>query len=143
MWGDVTSTRKIFLTDEISKYERIYGNFSTKHDGITKRNHQVALMKDIYSQVTQVAVRLGPAADDSDLAKDRINKACDEKGERRRFPLPFANEGRVILALGQRQCWRCIWVIREVFREFMNLASELGYTSSKLNVHRSDAGSII
>lgn len=84
---------------------------------ILERNHQVNLMRQIYSNAALVAVWLGQAADNSDIAMDYIR----EKGPR---PIKWMgsglrniwnfNEGKAVLALCERRYWRRIWVVQEI-----------------------------
>jgi hypothetical protein len=72
-------------------------------------------MRSINTQAAQVAVWLGPAADHSDLAIDRLNERFSSTGQ----PIDVVSlwtkvEAEAILELCQRRYWRRIWIIQEV-----------------------------
>jgi hypothetical protein len=84
-----------------------------------ERNHQVAKMKRIYEQATEVVVWLGPSYRDSDLAIDFAKELYDHRESVRwitqRFSMPDVK--LALQALGNllaRKYWRRIWIVQEV-----------------------------
>ncbi|PMD32213.1 HET-domain-containing protein, partial [Hyaloscypha variabilis F] len=84
---------------------------------ILERNHQVRLMKKIYTNAAKVVVWLGQEADNSDVAMNFMatqgsaplkRKGCGYKR------LWTKDEGRALLALCDRAYWRRIWIIQEI-----------------------------
>ncbi|KAE9366371.1 HET-domain-containing protein [Stipitochalara longipes BDJ] len=86
-------------------------------ENVLERNHQVRLMKQIYSSAAKVVVWLGQEADDSDIAmKFMATKGLAELkrkgcGFRRMWT---RDEGKALLALCERGYWRRIWIIQEI-----------------------------
>jgi hypothetical protein len=78
---------------------------------VLERNHQVGLMKQIYTKAANVVVGLGREADHSDLAMSFIAKKgsapLKPKGDgfRRMWT---RDEGKALVALCQRSYWRRI-----------------------------------
>jgi len=72
-------------------------------------------MRSIYSQAIQVAVWLGSAADNSDLAMERLDNDFSGLG-RKTYDIHLweKEETKAILQLCQRQYWRRIWIVQEV-----------------------------
>lgn len=64
-------------------------------------------------QASQVAVWLGPAAGNSDLAIDRINKGAVKYRSKNFRPIWTAEEGRAIYELCHRKYWKRIWIVQE------------------------------
>ncbi|KAM0429255.1 hypothetical protein ACHAPT_006469 [Fusarium lateritium] len=84
---------------------------------IYERNHQVKLMKDIYSKAAEVYVWLGSQADKSDMAMDFIAKK-GTRGLRPKgfgyYPLWTKEVGKAIYDLCDRGYWRRMWIIQEL-----------------------------
>ena len=65
-------------------------------------------------QATEVAVWVGPAADNSDLAIKRINTGPEEISHGKGFrPIWTSEEGRAIYELCERKYWKRIWIVQE------------------------------
>ena len=84
-----------------------------------ERNHQVAKMKRIYEQATEVVVWLGPSYQDSDLAIKFAKELYDHRESvswiTQRFSMPDIKLG--LQALGNlltRNYWWRIWIVQEV-----------------------------
>jgi hypothetical protein len=84
-----------------------------------ERNHQVAKMKRIYKQATEVVVWLGPSYDDSDLAIKFAKELYDHRKSviwvTQRFSMPDIK--LALQALGKllgREYWWRIWIVQEV-----------------------------
>ncbi|KAF2020197.1 HET-domain-containing protein [Aaosphaeria arxii CBS 175.79] len=87
-------------------------------DDVFERNHQVALMKDIYRLAAEVYIWLGKGADNSDLAMTWLAKKATRK-LRPRGPSGYSNiwsmeEGKALVRLCERPYWRRMWIIQEV-----------------------------
>lgn len=84
---------------------------------LRERNHQVALMKMIYTNATYVHIWLGPEAENSNLAIDFLeNKGTrnlQPRGQGYR-PIWTREEGRALRDLCERPYWRRMWVIQEI-----------------------------
>ncbi|KAM0309730.1 hypothetical protein ACHAO8_008777 [Botrytis cinerea] len=77
-------------------------------EDLNERGHQVQLMAKIYSKASQVVVWLGEAADNSDLALEKIVIAANQS------EISSSKITRkAILALLQRPWFRRIWVLQE------------------------------
>jgi hypothetical protein len=133
MWGESKPTREIFINSEVFEVRENLWQFlyqARKHswhklfwidaicidqEDTRERNHQVALMRSIYSEAAQVAVWLGSAAHESDLAIDRLNEGISRPGRTTNGVPPWTKEeSEAILELCQRQYWRRIWIVQEV-----------------------------
>jgi hypothetical protein len=84
-----------------------------------ERNHQVAKMKRIYEQATEVVVWLGPSYEDSDLAIKLAKELYDHRESVRwvtqRFSMPSTK--LALQALGNlfhREYWWRIWIVQEI-----------------------------
>jgi hypothetical protein len=84
-----------------------------------ERNHQVAKMKRIYEQTTEVVVWLGPSYRDSDLAIEFAKELYDHRESVRwitqRFSMPDVK--LALQALGNllaREYWWRIWIVQEI-----------------------------
>ena len=84
-----------------------------------ERNHQVAKMKRIYEQATEVIVWLGPSYEDSDLAIKLTKELYDHRESVRwitqRFSMPSTK--LALQALGnlfRREYWWRIWIVQEI-----------------------------
>jgi hypothetical protein len=84
---------------------------------IQERNHQVRLMKEIYTAASVVDIWLGAEADDSDLAirhiKARAKKSPAISGEGQKKAWS-SRVGRAVSELCERPYWRRMWIIQEV-----------------------------
>lgn len=94
-----------------------------------ERNHQVAMMKQIYLQVrmqnslivntlsnlrckaSHVVIWLGPSADDSDIAMDRLNKYVDFSLHHKLY---LDGEGPSVRSLLSRAYWERVWIVQEI-----------------------------
>jgi hypothetical protein len=85
---------------------------------IGERNHQVQLMRSIYSGAVEVLTWLGPAADDSVLTMSGIGSAGPRGPfflETDDFFIPNrARRREAIVALFGRPYWRRVWIVQEV-----------------------------
>ncbi|OCL06276.1 HET-domain-containing protein, partial [Glonium stellatum] len=84
---------------------------------IMEKNHQVPLMRQIYGNAASVAVWLGQAADDSDIAMDYIRDKGPRPLKQKRSGLRNiwnSREGNAVLALCERRYWRRIWIVQEI-----------------------------
>ncbi|KAM0215724.1 hypothetical protein ACHAQI_002822 [Fusarium lateritium] len=84
---------------------------------VRERNHQVNLMRDIYSRAEKVYIWLGKEADESDLAMDflinRVKRKLKVKGLG--FKRPWSrNVGKALTQLCERSYWRRMWIIQEI-----------------------------
>ncbi|KAF8856876.1 HET-domain-containing protein, partial [Acephala macrosclerotiorum] len=82
-----------------------------------ERNHQVRLMGQIYSMAKSVAVWLGEAQDDSDLAMDFVETKglAPLKAKSGRFqPIWNWSQGKALLQLCERSYWSRVWVVQEI-----------------------------
>lgn len=136
-WGDVSKTRKITI-DEMS-YEvgenlwwflhfqsniisdpRLYwiDAICINQSNVHEVNHQVSLMKQIYTNAADVYTWLGPEYEDSNLAMDFLAKKAlkspkpQASGGYRR--LWTQREGKALRDLCERQYWRRMWIIQEI-----------------------------
>ncbi|KAF2183383.1 HET-domain-containing protein [Zopfia rhizophila CBS 207.26] len=130
-WGDVADSEMIYLDNKPFKAGRNLWEFlrrarrlsdrkffwidaiSIDQENTEERNHQVALMREIYSKASEVAVWLGPADKGSDLAMKRINKARPKNCNKGFKPIWTREEGKAIFALYDRGYWRRIWIVQE------------------------------
>lgn len=83
----------------------------------TERNHQVGLMKQIYTNAAKMFIWLGREAEGSDVAMNFVAKEASSplrpKGSA--FLRIWTREqGKALLALCERQYWRRIWIIQEI-----------------------------
>lgn len=88
---------------------------SIDQSNLAERNHQVSLMAAIYSSATNVAIYLGEASEDSDLAVDFIME-CDKPSEDTNS-LSYTKSVELIQALSSffyRPWFTRVWVIQEV-----------------------------
>ncbi|EHK43251.1 uncharacterized protein TrAtP1_001539 [Trichoderma atroviride] len=88
---------------------------SIDQSNVAERNHQVSLMAAIYSSATNVAIYLGEASQDSDLAIDFIIE-CD-KPSADTNSLSYPKSAELVQALSSffyRPWFTRVWVIQEV-----------------------------
>jgi hypothetical protein len=76
-----------------------------------ERNHQVDMMRDIYSNARSVTVWLGEESNDSDKAMDYFSGA-GELDHLKKWSPELASP---ISHLCERSYWRRIWIIQEIF----------------------------
>ncbi len=84
-----------------------------------EKNHQVAKMKRIYEQATEVVVWLGTSYDDSDLAIKLVKELYDYRESVRRVTQRFSIPGirsalQALRRLFDREYWWRIWIVQEV-----------------------------
>lgn len=79
-------------------------------EDVQERNHQVALMSQIYTNAIDVLAWVGPERDDSNLAMDRL------EGTQNLSDLNTSNprEQRALEALFEREYWNRMWILQEV-----------------------------
>lgn len=88
---------------------------SIDQSNLAERNHQVSLMAAIYSSATNVAIYLGEASEDSDLAIDFIVECDKPSSDTNSLSYPKSDE--LVLALRSffyRPWFTRVWVIQEV-----------------------------
>ncbi|KAF5543825.1 het-domain-containing protein [Fusarium mexicanum] len=136
-WGDGGTERKITLLDqgELAIGENLYSFLRLQSSIITQptsfwidaicidqaniheRNHQVGLMRQIYTSAAKVYVWLGQKDESSDIAM-RFVVAQASKPLRPRvsgyYPLWSRREGKALHALCDRRYWRRMWIIQEL-----------------------------
>ncbi|KAH6672909.1 heterokaryon incompatibility, partial [Halenospora varia] len=84
---------------------------------VLERNHQVRLMKQIYTTADNVFIWLRREADNSDLAMSFLsgNGTTPLRRKGNGFKkLWTRNQGKALMALCERSYWRRIWIIQEV-----------------------------
>jgi hypothetical protein len=121
---------------------------SINQTNIHERNHQVRLMRHIYSRAHSVWVWLGEAdrMNSSDTAMRYIEtrKPMGSKGfNYKRFWI--APTGRAVLALFQREYWTRIWIVQEIqlARKLTILCGEEHASGSQLQELMRDLQSIL
>jgi hypothetical protein len=83
------------------------------NQGVTsERNHQVAMMGDIYRNAKCVLAWLGPAADDSDAYFDYLESLGTAEGDEKKR-IEEAGKRAVVL-LNKRPYWRRAWIKQEL-----------------------------
>ncbi|KAL7899359.1 heterokaryon incompatibility domain-containing protein [Trichoderma sp. SZMC 28014] len=88
---------------------------SIDQSNTTERNHQVSLMATIYSSATNVAIYLGEASQDSDLAIDFMIE-CDKPSSDSNS-LSYPKSAKLVRALNfffYRTWFTRVWIIQEV-----------------------------
>ncbi|KAH6665673.1 heterokaryon incompatibility protein-domain-containing protein, partial [Halenospora varia] len=92
-----------------------------------ERNHQVKLMKQIYTKAAEVVIWLGPETAQTDVAMDWISRQ-DEEPQQVKVSDGFLGhrnqdasrcfwqdqEGKAILDFFQQKYWERVWVIQEI-----------------------------
>ncbi|KAH8745391.1 heterokaryon incompatibility protein-domain-containing protein, partial [Hyaloscypha finlandica] len=129
-WGDASNPMGIVLDGKPFKVRKNLWQFLQKmrqqgslelfwidaicidQENVQERNHQVSLMKDIYSKASQVAFWLGPASANSNLAIEMIKMgpSFHKKGL---LPMWTPDEGKALLELCSRSYWKRIRIIQE------------------------------
>ncbi|KAG5746663.1 hypothetical protein H9Q70_010654 [Fusarium xylarioides] len=135
--GDGGAKRKITLLDqgELAIGENLYSFLRLQSSIITEptsfwidaicidqsntreRNHQVGLMRQIYTSATKVYVWLGQEDEGSNIAMRFVaaqaSKPLRPRGSGYR-PLWSRQEGKALHALFDRRYWRRMWIIQEL-----------------------------
>ncbi|PMD31544.1 HET-domain-containing protein [Hyaloscypha variabilis F] len=127
-WGDTNNMKQILLDGEVFKVRDNLWQFlhqireqgrrdrfwidaiCINQENVEERNHQVALMKDIYSKAILVAVWLGPAAANSGLAIKRLKSIAQGKDVSADWT---QYDGRALELLCNRDYWLRIWIVQE------------------------------
>lgn len=136
-WGDGGTEWKITLMDQgelaigenLWSFLRLQSSIITEptlfwidaicidQANIHERNHQVGLMRQIYTSATKVYVWLGQEGENSNIAM-RFVVAQASKPLRPRgsgyHPLWSRQEGKALHALCDRRYWRRMWIIQEL-----------------------------
>ncbi|KAF4334656.1 heterokaryon incompatibility 6 OR allele [Fusarium beomiforme] len=80
---------------------------------IPEKNHQVAIMGEIFANAVGVISWLGPASDDSDMAMDLMSDANQLGANLSSFYGPSA-QLTALTSLCYRAYWRRVWIIQEL-----------------------------
>lgn len=137
MWGDETTKHHVPLSnggtiavrDNLWQFLQLQGTRLTEptyfwidaicinQENVHERNHQVRMMKEIYTQATEVYVWLGPEADDSDLVMEFLTRQSTKplraKGPGY-LPLWDRRTAKALSDLCDRPYWRRMWIIQEL-----------------------------
>ncbi|UKZ83317.1 hypothetical protein TrVFT333_011125 [Trichoderma virens FT-333] len=84
---------------------------------VNERNHQVGLMRQIYTNATAVYVWLGCESSNSNLAMDYITEKASKKLKAKGLgfrPIWSEQEGEALVELCERPYWRRMWIIQEI-----------------------------
>ena len=84
---------------------------------VSERNHQVSMMKRIYSTASYVYIWLGAEAEDSDCAMDWLKRKASQKLRPRGpgyHPIWNRVQGKALVRLCERPYWRRMWIIQEI-----------------------------
>ncbi|KAE9366576.1 HET-domain-containing protein [Stipitochalara longipes BDJ] len=131
-WGDSRNMKEILLDGEAFRVRdnlwqflhqmRVQGRrdrfwidaICIDQENVKERNHQVALMKDIYTKAIQVVVWLGPTSANSQLAINKL-KAISTTTTRANniYPIWTAEAWEAVWDLCQRDYWTRIWIVQE------------------------------
>ncbi|KAF5597543.1 het-domain-containing protein [Fusarium pseudoanthophilum] len=136
-WGDGGTKRKIMLLDQgelaigdnLWSFLRLQSSIITEptsfwidaicidQSNTLERNHQVGLMRQIYTSAAKVYVWLGQEEENSDVAM-RFVAAQASKPLRPRGsgynPIWSRQEGKALHTLCDRRYWRRMWIIQEL-----------------------------
>lgn len=136
-WGDPTKTRRITIEGhndfEIGenlwwflhcrsltmKKPRLFwiDAICIDQSNVNERNHQVGLMKQIYSMASSVYIWLGRESENSRLAMDFLANEGTKPLKRQvddYRPIWDRQEGKAIRDLCERPYWRRMWIIQEI-----------------------------
>lgn len=136
-WGEPTKTRKISIgrQDDVEIGENLWWFLHCRsltikkprlfwidaicidQSNVHERNHQVGLMKQIYSMASRVYIWLGRESENSRLAMDFLANEGAKPLKRQvddSRPIWSTQEGRAIRDLCERPYWRRMWVIQEI-----------------------------
>ncbi|KAI1426725.1 heterokaryon incompatibility protein-domain-containing protein [Xylaria sp. FL1777] len=85
-----------------------------------ERSQQVQLMTEIYAKATKVAIWLGPAENDSQLATDFLQDIVIRKDDPKEITAFLLSPTQLraieaVVHLFQRDYWKRLWVVQEVF----------------------------
>ncbi|KAI3400801.1 hypothetical protein diail_2010 [Diaporthe ilicicola] len=86
-------------------------------NNVNERNHQVGLMKQIYSMASNVYIWLGPESENSRLAMDFLANEGTKPLKRQvddYRPIWDMPEGKAIRDLCERPYWSRMWIIQEI-----------------------------
>ncbi|KAI1743557.1 heterokaryon incompatibility protein-domain-containing protein [Xylaria scruposa] len=137
-WGDADDTRSIHIgsinipiavslfgaLDALRKREEdvlVWADaLCIDQQNSDERNQQVQLMTEIYAKATQVAIWLGPSENDSELAKDFLQDIIMTENYPEDTTALLLSPTRLqavkaVVRLFQRDYWRRLWVVQEVF----------------------------
>jgi hypothetical protein len=84
---------------------------------VSERNHQVGLMKQIYSTASNVYIWLGRESENSQAAMEFLANECMKPPKRQadeHRPIWDSQEGKAIRDLFERPYWRRMWIIQEI-----------------------------
>lgn len=136
-WGEPAKTRRININgqDDVEIGENLWWflhcrGLTMKHPrlfwidaicidqrNVKERNHQVGLMKRIYSMASNVYIWLGPDSENSRLAMEFLAKE-GTKPLRRQVddyrPIWDRKEGKAIRDLFERPYWTRMWIVQEI-----------------------------
>lgn len=136
-WGEPTKTRKITIERECDleigenlwwflhcrslslKKPRLFWIDAVCIDqsNVNERNHQVSLMKQIYSMASNVYIWLGRESENSRLAMDFLANEGANPSKRQSdngHPIWDRQEGKAVRDLCKRPYWRRMWIIQEI-----------------------------
>lgn len=136
-WGESTKTRKISIgrQDDVEIGENLWWFLHCRsltmkkprlfwidaicidQSNVHERNHQVGLMKKIYSMASRVYIWLGRESENSRLAMDFLANEGVKPLKRQiddYRPIWNTQEGKAIRDLCERSYWRRMWVIQEI-----------------------------
>lgn len=136
-WGEPTKTRKISIgrQDDVEIGENLWWFLHCRsltikkprlfwidaicidQSNVHERNHQVGLMKQIYSMASRVYIWLGRESENSRLAMDFLANEGAKPLKRQvddYRPIWSTQEGKAIRDLCERPYWRRMWVIQEI-----------------------------
>lgn len=117
------------VADNLLRFLRVQSRMITKpkffwidaicinQEDLSERNHQVGLMKLIYTNASDVYVWLGGEADDSKIAMSFLSRGGPKPLRPRGsgfFPVWTPREARALVELCERPYWRRMWIIQEV-----------------------------
>lgn len=136
-WGEPTRTRKITIgrQDDVEIGENLWWFLHCRsltlkkprlfwidaicidQSNVLERNHQVGLMKQIYSMASNVYIWLGCESENSRLAMQFLAKEGAKPLDRQMGdyrPIWNTEEGEAIRDLCERPYWRRMWIIQEI-----------------------------
>ena len=80
-----------------------------------ERNHQVQMMRAIYSNAQSVTVWLGPGDESSDVAMRYLATKRPPSPDITRFRKRWSNHyGKALLAMCDKRYWRRMWIVQKV-----------------------------
>lgn len=125
----VDETRRIFVRKNLHDFLRHQSSIIARpkyfwidaicidQESLSERNHQVSMMKKIYTTASCVYIWLGAEAEDSDAAMDWLNQRGSTK--LRRCGPGYRSiwnrvQGKALVRLCERPYWRRMWIIQEI-----------------------------